>query len=222
MSQLFTSGVQSIGVSASASVFPANIQDWFPLGWTGWISLQFKELSRVFSNTVWWLSGKESASQWGRHRFNPWSRRIPYAMEQPSQCTTAIEPRLESLGYETTDAHQPWHSCSTTGEATTVRGQHTTAREEPQLSATRGKPSRAKNNKIIFKKEILYTNFYFAFLNLFSVKRKESSWRHFRNSALPIRIPSWVAVGTHERGSWNAAVCTRMFQSEHIVHPLSL
>ena len=52
MSQLFTSGGQSTGVSASASVFPVNIQDWFPFGWTGWISLQSKGLSRVFSNTT--------------------------------------------------------------------------------------------------------------------------------------------------------------------------
>ena len=52
MSQLFTSGGQSIGVSASASVLPMNIQDWFPLGWTGWIFLQSKGLSRVFSNTT--------------------------------------------------------------------------------------------------------------------------------------------------------------------------
>ena len=52
MSQLFTSGGQSIGVSASASVLPINIQDWSPLGWTGWISLQSKGLSRVFSNTT--------------------------------------------------------------------------------------------------------------------------------------------------------------------------
>ena len=52
MSQFFTSGGQSIGVSASASVPPVNIQDWFPLGWTAWISLQFKGLSRVFSNTT--------------------------------------------------------------------------------------------------------------------------------------------------------------------------
>ena len=51
MSQLFASGGQSIGVSASASVLPMNTQDWFPLGWTGWISLQSKGLSRVFSNT---------------------------------------------------------------------------------------------------------------------------------------------------------------------------
>ena len=52
MSQFFESGGQSIGVSSSASVLPMNIQDWFPLGWTGWISLQSKGLSRVFSNTT--------------------------------------------------------------------------------------------------------------------------------------------------------------------------
>ena len=52
MSQFFTSGGQSVGVSASASVLPMNIQDWFPLGWTGWISLQSKGLSRVFSKTT--------------------------------------------------------------------------------------------------------------------------------------------------------------------------
>ena len=51
-SQFFTSGGQRIGVSFSASVLPMNIQDWFPLGWTGWISLQSKGLSRVFSNTT--------------------------------------------------------------------------------------------------------------------------------------------------------------------------
>ena len=48
----FASGGQSIGVSASASVLPMNMQDWFPLGWTGWSSLQSKGLSRVFSNTT--------------------------------------------------------------------------------------------------------------------------------------------------------------------------
>ena len=52
MSQLFASGVQSIGVSASASVFPRNIQDWFPFGLTGLISLQSKGLSRVSNTTV--------------------------------------------------------------------------------------------------------------------------------------------------------------------------
>ena len=52
ISQFFASGGQSIGVSASASVFPMNIQDWLPLGWIGWISLQSKGLSRVCSNTT--------------------------------------------------------------------------------------------------------------------------------------------------------------------------
>ena len=52
MSQFFASGVQSIGVSASTSVLPMNIQDWFPLGWTGRISLLSKGLSRVSSNTT--------------------------------------------------------------------------------------------------------------------------------------------------------------------------
>ena len=52
MSPLFTSGGQSIGVSASTSVLLMNTQDWSPLGWTTWISLQSKGLSRVFSNTT--------------------------------------------------------------------------------------------------------------------------------------------------------------------------
>ena len=52
MSQFFTSGGQSIGVSASATVLLMNIQDWFPLGYTSWISLQSKGLARVFSNTT--------------------------------------------------------------------------------------------------------------------------------------------------------------------------
>ena len=52
ISQFFVSGGESIGVSASTSVLPMNIQDWFPIGWTGWISLQSKGLLRVFSNTT--------------------------------------------------------------------------------------------------------------------------------------------------------------------------
>ena len=52
MSQFFTSGGQGVGVSASAWVLPLNIQDWSPLGWTGWISLQSQKLSRVFFNTT--------------------------------------------------------------------------------------------------------------------------------------------------------------------------
>ena len=52
VSQFFASDGRSIGVSASASVLPMNIQDWFPLGLTGWVSLQSKELSGVFNTTV--------------------------------------------------------------------------------------------------------------------------------------------------------------------------
>ena len=59
VSQLFTLGGQSTGASASASVLPMNIQDWFPLGWTGLISLQFKGLSTVFSNITVQLRAEE-------------------------------------------------------------------------------------------------------------------------------------------------------------------
>ena len=52
VSEFFTSSGQNIGVSASASVLPMNIQEWFPLQWTGWLSLQPKGLSRVFSNAT--------------------------------------------------------------------------------------------------------------------------------------------------------------------------
>ena len=52
MNQHFASGGQSIELSASTSVLPMNTQDWSPLGWTGWIALKSKELSRVFSNTT--------------------------------------------------------------------------------------------------------------------------------------------------------------------------
>ena len=52
MSQLFVSGGQSIRVSVSTSILSMNIQDWSPLGWIGWVSLQFKGLSRVFSNNT--------------------------------------------------------------------------------------------------------------------------------------------------------------------------
>ena len=70
MSQLFTSGGQSIGASASTSVLPVNTPDWSPLGWTGWISLQSKGLSRVFSNTTVWkhqFFGIQPSSQSSSH-----------------------------------------------------------------------------------------------------------------------------------------------------------
>ena len=77
MNQLFASGGQSIGVSAS--VLPMNIQDWFPLGWTGWIFLQPKGLSRVFSNTTqrWCLFQKHQffgsqPSLWSKSHIHTW------------------------------------------------------------------------------------------------------------------------------------------------------
>ena len=74
MSQFFASGGQSIGVSASASVLPMNIQDWFPLGWTGWISLQSKGLSRVVSNTTVWKHKFSSTqpSLWSDSHIHTW------------------------------------------------------------------------------------------------------------------------------------------------------
>ena len=70
MSQLFAWGGWSIGVSASASVLPMNTQDWSPLGWTGWIFLQSKGLSRVFSNTT------VQKHQFGAH-YTEWSKPRP-------------------------------------------------------------------------------------------------------------------------------------------------
>ena len=70
MSQLFAWGGQTTGVSASTSVLPVNTQDWSPLGWTGWISLQSKGLSRVFSNTTvqkHQFSGAQLSSQSNSH-----------------------------------------------------------------------------------------------------------------------------------------------------------
>ena len=71
-SQFFTSGGQCIGVSASASVLPVNIQDWFPLGLTGLISLQSKRLSRVLSNTTV-----------QKHQFSSWT---PLPPPSPYPC----------------------------------------------------------------------------------------------------------------------------------------
>ena len=62
MNQFFASGGQSTGVSASASVLPMNTQDWSPLGWTGWISLQLKGLSRVLTNTTVQKQGSSNST----------------------------------------------------------------------------------------------------------------------------------------------------------------
>ena len=74
VNQLFTSGGQSIGVSASASAFSMNSQGWFPLGFIGWISLQSKELLRVFSNTTVWKHQFFSTqpSLWSNSHIHTW------------------------------------------------------------------------------------------------------------------------------------------------------
>ena len=80
MSQLFTWGGQSIGVSASASVLPTNNQDWSPLGWTGWISLQFKSLLQHHSSkaSVLHLEGPISRVKDQRGQRNKWSLNEKY------------------------------------------------------------------------------------------------------------------------------------------------
>ena len=79
MSQLFTSGGQSIGTSALTPVLPMNIQSWFSLGLTDLISLQFKGLSRVFSNSTVWKHQFFAAqpSLWSNSHIHPWLREKP-------------------------------------------------------------------------------------------------------------------------------------------------
>ena len=74
VSQFFTSGGQNIGISASTSFLPMNIQDWFPLEWTGWISLLSKGLSRVFSNTIVqkYLFFGAQLSLWSNSHIHTW------------------------------------------------------------------------------------------------------------------------------------------------------
>ena len=93
MSQFFESGSQSIGVSASASVLPMNMQDWFPLGWTGWISLQSKGLSRVFSNTTVQKHQFFSSqlSLWSNSHIHTWP------LEKPIQYCKLISLQLKYI-----------------------------------------------------------------------------------------------------------------------------
>ena len=83
-SQFFASSGQSVGVSASTSVLPMNTQDWAPLGWTGWISLQSKGLSRVFSNTT------VQKHQCFSTKLSLWSNSHPY---MPTGKTIALTRR---------------------------------------------------------------------------------------------------------------------------------
>ena len=80
LSQFFISGGQSFGASASASILLMNIQDWFPLGWTGWISLQSKGLSRVFFNTTVQKHQffNSQLSWWSNSHIHTWLLEKPY------------------------------------------------------------------------------------------------------------------------------------------------
>ena len=86
MSQFFASGGQSIGVSASASILPMNIQDWFPLGWTGWISWQIdgESFLRLQNHCRCWLQ------PWNLKIFAPWKK----SYDQPKQCIKKAETLL--------------------------------------------------------------------------------------------------------------------------------
>ena len=103
MCQLFASGGQNIGVSASASVPPMNTQDWSPLGWTGWTSLQSMGLSRVFSNTTLQkhqFVGAQLSSQYNFH-IHTWPLEKPLDLE----LKTPLRNKLRGLESDTTEEH---------------------------------------------------------------------------------------------------------------------
>ena len=95
-------------------------------------------ITTSYLGLAWWLSGKESACQSRRHRFDPWSGKIPHASEQLSPSATVIGPVLWSLGAPTTEStcHNYWSPC--TLEPVSL---HTATAKEPLLPATREKPS---------------------------------------------------------------------------------
>ena len=106
---------------------------------------QFYHQKYIFKNCdlealPWWLSGKESACQCRRHRFNPWSGKIPRAVEQLSPSTTITEPVLRAWGRKLLKPSCP-RACSATREATAIRSPCTTTGEEPPLTATGEKPT---------------------------------------------------------------------------------
>ena len=104
VSQFFVSGGQSIGVSASASVLTMNTQDWCPLGWTGWISLQSKGLSRVFSNTTI-QKHQFKASNVGSHQ-----GKIPHVQEQRRSPSKMVGEAKSCLGSNPTPARDAWRA----------------------------------------------------------------------------------------------------------------
>ena len=112
MSQFFASGGQSIGVSASASVLPMNIQDWSPLGWTGWNSLQSKGLSRVFSNTTQFKSVNSTCIQWDITQPQKWNNVIWSYTDGPRDGHTKRCQTERQMSYDTT---YTWNLSDTLG-----------------------------------------------------------------------------------------------------------
>ena len=108
MSQFFTSGGQSIGVSASASVLPMNTQDWFPLGWTGWISLLSKGLLRVFSNTT---VQKHLVIQWLRIHFPMQGMGVPSLVGELHRTTRPPCHNWRVRGHNERSLMMQWGSC---------------------------------------------------------------------------------------------------------------
>ena len=126
MSQFFASGAQSTGVSASASVLPMNTQDWYPLGWTGWISLlstfrgrtvrfylmrefwdRFKTTQgKYFGGFLGGSRGKEPTCQCRRRRFNPWlGRPLQHSfLENPMEWIEEPRGCYSPRGYKESDA----------------------------------------------------------------------------------------------------------------------
>ena len=106
VSQFLASGGQTIGVSASASVLPMNIQDWFPLGWTGWISLQSKGLSSLLQHrsskaSILWLNCRVSLIFCGCSVFSwrnlPWILVIIWGLAWPLSSLSKYFPLFHSL-----------------------------------------------------------------------------------------------------------------------------
>ena len=89
--QFFASGGQSLRASASASVLPINIQDWFPLGWTGWISLQSKGLSKVFSNNNFCIYNCTSPFVWSSLTSDAWHSYPTYWVDIRIQAYTYMQ-----------------------------------------------------------------------------------------------------------------------------------
>ena len=99
MSQFFTSRGQSIGVSASASVLPIDIQDWLPLGWTGWIFLQSKGLSVVFSNTNFCIYNCTSPFVWTSLTSDAWHSYPTYWVDIRIQAYTYMGNVIKQTGF---------------------------------------------------------------------------------------------------------------------------